>query len=111
MGDRVSISFRFGGEESVALFAHWDGLDFVELARDYVVKLNKDVPKAPVDPLQRREPNTVLLDFICQISAYLQQESGRVMSHYYLGADKHSGDNSDNGHHIVDLEDGGLVGE
>ena len=36
MGDRVSISFKNGSEESVALFSHWGGLDFVKTAEKYI---------------------------------------------------------------------------
>ena len=32
MGDRVSISFKNGDEESVSLFHHWGGVEFPGMA-------------------------------------------------------------------------------
>lgn len=39
MGDRVSVSFVNGDDESVALFSHWGGMDFVKQARAYAQEL------------------------------------------------------------------------
>lgn len=99
MGDRISISFRKGNKESVALFAHWAGLSFVNDAKNYVKKLNSEIPELLTYPLTRREPNIVMLDFIRQFFG----KSKRIMLSYHLGKDQYDGDNSDNGHHIIDL--------
>ena len=96
MGDRVSISFKNGNDESVALFHHWGGLEFVDLAEEYVAQL----PRGEVSmPLDRREPGTVMVDFIRHIT----QNMDRVKSSLYLGKDPEDGDNSDNGHFVIDV--------
>ena len=95
MGDRVSISFKNGREESVALFHHWGGMEFVEIAREYVQQL----PQGWTMPIDRREPQTVMVDFIRHIT----QDMDQVKSSLYLGATPDDGDNSDNGHHVIDL--------
>ena len=101
MGDRVSISFVNGREESVALFNHWGGREFVDEARDYVRKLIAENPQhSQFDPLDRLEPGTVMVDFI----RHLTERQGRVRSNLYLGATSTNGDNSDNGHHVIHLD-------
>jgi hypothetical protein len=100
MGDRVSISFRKGQEESVALFSHWGGRMFVAVARGYVRELKDEAQQAgSTFPLFRLEPQTVMVDFI----RMLTQGVTRVQHDYYLGRDKDDGDNSDNGHFVIDL--------
>ena len=102
MGDRVSISFVNGREESVALFNHWGGLEFVKEARRYVTALvAENSAHFPFDPLDRLEPNTVMVDFI----RYLTEGRGRVRSKLYLGATSINGDNSDNGHYSIKLDE------
>lgn len=104
MGNRVSISFINGDEESVALFSHWGGRAFVKDAKDYVKKLKSEQePNRVVEPLDRLEPNTVMVDFI---KTFMNNEYGtnRVKSNYYLGKDGNDGDNSDNGHFKIDLK-------
>ena len=58
MGDRVSISFvnrggilPYGKEierESVALFHHWGGMEFVKIAEEYVKQLVEKLKKNPL---------------------------------------------------------------
>jgi hypothetical protein len=100
MGDRVSIQFEKNGEKSVVLFNHWGGMEFVGAARRYVRDLKKEVGKKETLPLERLEPETVMVDFI----RYLTWNMTRVESSIYLGATESDGDNSDNGHHIISLE-------
>lgn len=102
MGDRISVSFANGGDESVALFSHWDGEAMVTIAMDYLRSLNGYLKgKLEMDPLDRLEPNTVMVDFI----RYLTKNfNGRVTHNYYLGKDSNDGDNSDNGHVLFLLE-------
>ena len=102
MGDRVSISFVNGRYESVALFNHWGGRGFVDEAQDYVRKLIAENPQhSQFDPLDRLEPGTVMVDFI----RYLTEGRGRVRSNLYLGATSRDGDNSDNGHYRIKLDE------
>ncbi len=102
MGDRVSISFKNGREESVALFSHWGGMSFVREAEQYVKKLKKWAGKRECEPLERLEPDTVMVDFIREIT----KEEEKIKSGIYLGKDEWEGDNSDNGHHVIDLTKG-----
>jgi hypothetical protein len=101
MGDRVSISFRKGEEESVVLFSHWGGKTFVAVARGYIRELKTEAQRAGgTFPLFRLEPSTVMVDFI----RMLTEGVGRVQGDYYLGRSPEDGDNSDNGHFVIDLE-------
>ena len=103
MGDRVSISFGNGGEESVALFNHWGGMGFVKEAERYARKLvrrNVGKENRTMYPLDRLEPETVIVDFIRHITS----EMDSVDSNLYLCKDSMGGDNSDNGHHIIELD-------
>lgn len=106
MGDRASISFQNGTEESVALFSHWGGREFQDKAVKYLMELdrerqNKD--KNGVNPLYRFEPATMIVDFI----RWLCKDEGieRVESNLYLGKDSEDGDNSDNGHLCINVGD------
>ena len=104
MGDRVSISFKNGNEESVAFFSHWDGRELPRKARAYVKHLKQYLEKREMgsgfDPLGRMEPNTVMVDFIREYTKDLP----RVESNYYLGKDYSDGDNSNQGHFIIRLD-------
>lgn len=103
MGDRVSIQFEKDGERSVTLFSHWDGRDIVKAARDYVAELSLERGESSMMPIDRREPGTVMVDFI-RWYLYREKVAGvRVESNYYLGATEADGDNSDNGNHIISL--------
>lgn len=96
MGDRVSISFVNGNDESVTLFSHWQGKDFVKRAKAYVKTIS---PFNGNDPLGRGEPNTVMVDFIRHIT----KNESQIRSDLYLGKDENEGDNSDNGHFKIKL--------
>ena len=104
MGDRVSIQFTKDGEKSVVLFSHWDGMEFVYQAKRYakiLIDERSTKPRGVEGPLDRFEPNTVMVDFISQLT----KDAERVDSNYNLGATEHDDDNSDNGHHIIDLDE------
>jgi len=101
MGDRISVSFRNGDEESVVLFGHWAGMSLVGQAKKYVKELMKECEGKHTYPLERMEPNTVMLDFIFQYFKDCPDE--RIKRSYYLGKDENDGDNSDNGHHVIDI--------
>lgn len=98
MGDRVSISFKCGHHHSVVLFSHSDGQSFVDRARQYAERLLHE-RKGHYEPLDRFEPNTVMVDFIRDITTGLS----RVTSNLYLGKDLLDGDNSDNGHYVIEF--------
>jgi hypothetical protein len=101
MGDRVSVSFRKGKEESVVLFSHWGGRMFVAVARGYVRELKDEAQReGSTFPLYRLEPDTVMVDFIRSLT----QGVTRITHDYYLGRTKDDGDNSDNGHFVIDLD-------
>jgi hypothetical protein len=107
MGDRVSISFRKGrgeqAEESVALFSHWGGIDFVRDVAAYLAELAMTVRERNVNgmrPIDRFEPRTVIVDCIRAMTGDRDLVSGDL----YLGKDATDGDNSDNGHFTFDLD-------
>ena len=103
MGDRISISFKNDKEESVVLFSHWGGMEFLKEAQRYV-KLLKDILERrhrASYPIDRLEPNTVMIDFI----RYYTCNMTIVESDLYLGSNQLAGDNSDNGHHTIDLNE------
>lgn len=97
MGDRASVSFKNGENESVALFHHWGGESFgkeaIAFARDF--KDKHPLAGNGSDPFTRLEPSVIMLQFIRS----LNDASYSV----YLGRDQNDGDNSDNGHTTVDL--------
>ena len=104
MGDRISIQFANGSEKSVALFSHWDGRSFLKVVNSYLKEYRKTHKKgAQMMPLDRFEPNTVMLDFIRYLATtnYLPKT---IESNYYLGKDEDDGDNSDNGNFVIDRE-------
>ncbi len=116
MGDRVSIAFVNESNTyqptSVALFDHWGGEELPAEAKRYAEELIAEITAKGdtiSQPLDRLEPNTVMLDFI----RWLGSEGafdGRVWSRFYLGKDENDGDNSDNGHfEIVVTTDGVTV--
>ena len=102
MGDRISIQFRNGATKSVALYSHCGGVGFKEDAEAYVKSLaefNQQAEDRGSMPLQRLEPNTVMVDFIRHITEGMDA----VEHDLYLGVDENEGDNSDNGHFVIDL--------
>ena len=118
MGDRVSISFMNEidyihdkrREESVPLFNHWGGSDFPKYALDWVKKLKREVNENRENistPYTRLEPQRVMVLFIAdlqkdkQFADYTNKE--RITHSIYLGKDKNDGDNSDNGHFVIDI--------
>ena len=100
MGNRISISFENQGIRSVAIFSHWDGTDFLFMVKDFLEWLKHDVKAPENTPLGRMDPSIVALLF----SYWVVKQNGVIPSSgYYLGKDQNDGDNSDNGHYIVDL--------
>jgi len=105
MGDRISFSFKNGEEESVAFFSHWDGRSLEGTVNTYIAHLRRKLAENDPEgtsmgyPIERFEPNTVMLDFI----RWFTRNMELITSNYYLGKDENDGDNSDNGHFVIDL--------
>ena len=119
-------------EESPALFHHWGGTDFPKFAFDWFKALRKHLKKNHTgsDPLTRLEPRNLMVQFI---NAIRDEEAFRL-HHYenktkdinggtwsiddnllsysiYLGKDSNDGDNSDNGHYIIDVDKGKMYND
>jgi len=106
MGDRISIQFVNEGDKSVVFFDHWAGKGLIEEAHDYLIELNAESSDGRISmPLDRREPSVVMIDFI----AWRASKHGfnpplrRIRGSWYLGVDENDGDNSDNGHWLIDV--------
>ena len=108
VGDRISIQFKNGEDKSAVLFSHWDGLSLIAGAEDYVRTLvmdnivrskGKENPLG-IYPLDRLEPATVMVSFISEIIG----SGNRITGNYYLPRNIEEGDNSDNGHFIIDID-------
>ena len=103
MGDRVSIQFKDpDGNLSPVLFSHWRGMEFVDEANRYAGGLSEEVKaknRGHMYPIDRMEAGTVMVDFIRHIT----KDEERIESDLYLACTENDGDNSDNGHHVIQL--------
>lgn len=99
MGDRISIQFVKDSMESVVFFSHWDGEELIHAVDNYIFRNQKRL-SGGMNPINRRQPDTVMVDFISQ---YLRGQ--KIDHNYYLGRTANDGDNSDNGHWIYDLSE------
>lgn len=118
MGDRVSIQFRNGEDKSVVLFNHWGGMQFVDYAKKWAKNFEAHVianwkHKNHSTPITRCEANTVMIQFIASMSGEQEAKDynfSKLINHsLYLGKDERDGDNSDNGHHVIDVKDLGTL--
>lgn len=111
MGDRVSVQFKsvmpdmLSGkpeeDASPVLFGHWGGMRLVQWAEEYAEGLIGETGDEMTMPLDRLEPRAVLLDFI---ERKLIQPGRKLTDRgYYLGRTVLDGDNSDNGHWIIEF--------
>ncbi len=100
MSDSISISFRNGDEESIYLFHRQDGEDFLDRAQEYINNLPPDEEGGW--PLDRREPQFVMVDFI-----RIETEGKGPVTYHYVGKDSSEGDNWNNGHFVIDCSLGG----
>ena len=125
MGDRVSISFRqkeetYGGpiewrkNESPALFHHWGGTELPKVAFEWFKKVKAEAKKlGGSDPFTRLEPRNLMVQLIGTLARekWDQYSTGTGkhdtwMTHsMYLGKDSNDGDNSDNGHYTIDVDE------
>jgi hypothetical protein len=128
MGDRVSLSFQQETEwyvkrkkekhmeQSPALFHHWGGTDFPKFAFQWFKNVKAKYAKHGGDPFTRMEPRNLMVQFIAHLRNH---EDLRYDRHYhgewstddellsysiYLGKDSMDGDNSDNGHYTIDVD-------
>jgi len=103
MGDRISISFKFKDDESVALFSFNAGRRLVESAEMYLKKLKTEFeePRSMARHLEYCIPGRIMMDFIHYSTRDMERED--VILTFSLGINARDGDNSDNGHFIFDL--------
>jgi hypothetical protein len=99
VGDRASVIFKKGDEESPVLCSHWGGKSFQMEADRYASELIRETEGKHFNPIDRLEPGTVMVDFIRHITKGMD----RVQSDLYLGKDRHEVDDSDNGCWYVNL--------
>ena len=135
MGDRVSISFkqkqeRWGGpsdktevtDESPALFHHWGGTELPKVAFKWFKKVKAETKAMGQrsDPFTRQPPPNLMVQLIGtlarekwdQYTTGLTKDKKGITKHdtwmtysMYLGKDGTDGDNSDNGHYTIDVDD------
>lgn len=123
MGDRVSIQFvnrqESNEDDGVVLFNHWGGLDFPREAIDYAIKLKQwadaEHTRHPNGsaPLDRLEVRVVMTDFMLHLATNTEwlihtdyktgKPTGRCNDSIYFGRTENDGDNSDNGHFKIDV--------
>jgi len=110
MGDRASIMFVNGKDESIVLCHHWGGTEFHGEANIYLAELVADLKKDSKDgkisegqPLGRLEPNTVMVDF-CRWYFERNYYEQRIMSSLYFGKTLDDVDDRDNGCNVIDLQ-------
>ena len=134
MGDRVSISFKDNdGDESVALFHHWGGTEFPKVAFDWFKEFKKSLKsrnEKSSDPTTRLESRNIMAQFVQwlgrrghyrEIVGFEKNakdeldwsnpvRSDELLSHsIYFGKDQNDGDNSDNGHYVIDTIKGEML--
>ena len=135
MGDRVSISFRqkqetYGApsaktevtDEAPALFHHWGGTELPKVAFEWFKKVKAETKAMGQrsDPFTRLEPRNLMVQLIGtlarekwdQYTTGLTKDKKGITKHdtwmtysMYLGKDGTDGDNSDNGHYTIDVDD------
>jgi len=112
MGDRVSVQFKNGDTTSVVLFHHWGGMDFVEYTKKWVKNFQAHVManwehKNHSTPITRCDVDNLMVQFVASLGRQAKDYNfNQLVTHsIYLGKDERDGDNSDNGHHVIDVRD------
>ena len=99
MGERGSITVGKEGwtfNRPPVLFRHWGGHH--DEMQELVDRLREALPpEGTGDPYTRRDPDAVMA-----LLVKLAVESDEFSA--YLGRAEHDGDNSDNGHYLLDLD-------
>ena len=137
MGDRVSLSFQQETEwyvkrkkekhmdQSPALFHHWGGTHFPKFAFQWFKKVKEKYAKHGGDPFTRMEPRNLMVQFIAHLrnhddlryskfnskSKDFDTDEELICYSIYLGKDSNDGDNSDNGHYIIDVDKGKMYND
>ena len=112
------------GGESVVLFHHWGGKKFAEFAKawasDFKNNIKQYTKSKGNDPVTRLEPQNIMVQFLKHISdnaqthglnynVYVDGKYTKITDllsySMYFGKDENDGDNSDNGHHIIELSE------
>ena len=109
-------------EESPALFHHWGGTELPQVAFEWFKQIKADIKTIKSigsDPFTRLEPRNLMVQLIGtlarekwdQYSLGLTKDEKKLMKHdtwmtcsMYLGKDSQDGDNSDNGHYTIDVD-------
>ncbi len=116
MGNRISISFYkkhryMNGDdyESAAFFSHWRGkqlLEDVKAFSKWYEKIRESRLESEYsDPFMRKDPDFVIMLFSWWVVEKRLGEGFIVDGDYYIGKNDKDGDNSDNGHYIIDVDD------
>jgi len=110
-------------EESPALFHHWGGTELPKVAFEWFKNVKeeiKTIKSIGSDPFTRLEPRNLMVQLIGalarekwdQYTTGLTKDKKGVTKHstwmthsMYLGKDGKDGDNSDNGHYTIDVDD------
>jgi len=110
-------------EESPALFHHWGGTELPKVAFEWFkkVKAETEAMGRRSDPFTRLEPRNLMVQLIGTlarektqykyITGLTKNQKGVTkhdtwMTHsLYLGKDSADGDNSDNGHYTIDVDE------
>ena len=111
-------------EESPALFHHWGGTELPHVAFKWFKKVKVEAKKlSGSDPFTRLEPRNLMVQLIGTLArekwdqykvypgrgihgpkSYKDHDTWMTYS-LYLGKDGTDGDNSDNGHYTIDVDD------
>jgi len=110
-------------EESPALFHHWGGTELPKVAFEWFKTVKKEIKAIKSigsDPFTRLEPRNLMVQLIGtlarekwdQYTTGLTKDKKGITKHstwmthsMYLGKDGNDGDNSDNGHYTIDVDD------
>ena len=131
MGDRVSLSFQQENEwwvnkkkekhmdQSPALFHHWGGTHFPKFAFQWFKNVKAKYAKHGGDPFTRMEPRNLMVQFIAHLRNHedlrygtLDETDDELLSYsIYLGKDSNDGDNSDNGHYTIVVDNGRMYND
>jgi len=94
----------YGGDKwkSAILSSHWDGMSIVNHAKTYVKSLAKTRKNKACSPLDRMEPDVVMVEFL---RWYLDKrgynKDNPVDGNYRLACNLNTVDNSNQGHHEI----------
>lgn len=99
MGDRISITFKSNSEkrESVAIFSHWGGLDFLHYAKDFIEKAKAEQCDGCIIQYSMYD--------VDRLAGMFAMYCGTIKHDIYITKTKEEGDNSDNGNYTYYVDD------